>query len=495
MNDEADEVALLIEEAVMRLLPWRRTFTEKEALGLVWDAGYEIAIQSDARFVLAQEDWKQPGHWRLINHTLANNRLLNDLLSGSWDGQDLDRKLVALDAEDQMHYVFCPIDPRLTLNKHGFLEATDHERNVSLSKAMKKALDELGEQLLTHWRETGAEPWTVRAITEELKQLGWRDGEKRNAWLSVRSWLLNWPQVLRVGQDYWLPAEQLPQEIKRTRLQVMPVRVLPLQTTEAESLSEAQRLPQSPEQALSLKGDESQVILSGDATAARATWSVSLRTVNLIEGFLHVPASARNVYPPPAIGEEQSIVLRGLWFADNTHFWLWLDRAKNQLYGPALADQLAWLEAGDRLRVDWAPDIIVMCQGGHDELVQAEEARLVDLEELSALRGGLGESYRRSIQAILANAPEGMTFAEVVNALWERQHHKVHCGTVRALLYNGGFVRKDHRWFAAPASDMGARQLRTAFVEALSLQSKVIKRIAYHKQTIYEYGSRRFIRG
>src|SRR5256885_8295867 len=127
MSDEADEVTQLLEEAVTRLFPWRRTFTEKEALSRVWEAGYEISIQSDARFVLAQEDWKQPSHWRLVDHTLANNRLLNDLLSGNWDGQDLDGKLAALDTEDQMHYVFCPLDPRLTLNKQGILEPTDQE--------------------------------------------------------------------------------------------------------------------------------------------------------------------------------------------------------------------------------------------------------------------------------------------------------------------------------------------------------------------------------
>lgn len=114
----------------------------------------------------------------------------------------------------------------------------------------------------------------------------------------------------------------------------------------------------------------------------------------------------------------------------------------------------------------------MMRQIGHDEQVQAEEARLVDLEELAALRGGLGESYRRSLQAILANAPEGMTFAEVVNALRERQNHEVHRGTVRALLYNGGFIRRDRRWFAAPDPSAGACQLRTALAETLVSQGQ-----------------------
>ena len=99
---------------------------------------------------------------------------------------------------------------------------------------------------------------------------------------------------------------------------------------------------------------------------------------------------------------------------------------------------------------------------GHDEDVQSEESRLVDLEELAALRGGLGESYRRSLQAILLDAQEGLAFTEVVQALRERQGHAVHGGTIRALLYAGGFVRKGRRWLPAPDSEVGARQLRAA---------------------------------
>jgi len=104
---------------------------------------------------------------------------------------------------------------------------------------------------------------------------------------------------------------------------------------------------------------------------------------------------------------------------------------------------------------------------GHDEEVQNEESRLVDLEELAALRGGLGESYRRSLQAILQEAPEGFTFAEIVKALRERQQHEIHRGTIRALLYSGGFIRKDHRWFPASDTRAAARQLRAALLETL----------------------------
>jgi hypothetical protein len=111
--------------------------------------------------------------------------------------------------------------------------------------------------------------------------------------------------------------------------------------------------------------------------------------------------------------------------------------------------------------------MVVLRLVGHDAEVQGEEARLVDIEALAGLRGGVGESYRRSLQAILMDAPEGLTFAEVVKALRARQNHEVHRGTIHALLYNGGFVHRDRRWFAAPNSNTGARQLRAALIETL----------------------------
>ena len=468
MNDLFDEVSLLVDAAVERLQPWRYTFTEREALGWVWEAGYEISIQSDARFVLAQEgDGKHPRHWRLDSHTLANNRLLNDLLAGSWDGRDLEGKLAALDTEDQRHHVYCPIDPRLELNKQGVLEPAERERNVTLTRATKEELEVLGQLLLAYWQESGADPWTVRTITEALKELGWHDAEKHNAWLSVRAWLLGWPQVKRVGQDYWVPTDQLPQETQRTRLQVLPVRTPEAEDiTTKEETSAKDAVPTS--RRIAAAGvDESRVVLSGEATAPRAAWSERLRTINLLEGFLHVPASARGVYPTPALGEGDTVVLSGMWFEDGSRCWLWLDRAKHRLYGPDIAEKLEWLEAGDILRIEWTPDVVVLRITGHDEELQIEESRLVDLEELAALRGGLGESYRRSLQTILMGAPEGLTFAETVRAMRERQDHAVHRGTIRALLYNGGFLRKERRWFAAPDNASGVRQLRAAMVEML----------------------------
>src|SRR5436853_3995850 len=122
MSEVIDEIAPLLDEIVRRWQSSRRTFTEKEALQPVWEAGYEIPIHSDKRFILVHEgDGKHPSHWRLTGQTVANTRLLNELLSGTWDGRNVDEKLAMLDKEDQRHYVFYPLDARLTLTRQGFL--------------------------------------------------------------------------------------------------------------------------------------------------------------------------------------------------------------------------------------------------------------------------------------------------------------------------------------------------------------------------------------
>ncbi len=54
-----------------------------------------------------------------------------------------------------------------------------------------------------------------------------------------------------------------------------------------------------------------------------------------------------------------------------------------------------------------------------------------------------------------------------MSALRERQEHDVHRGTVRTLLYAGGFVLRGGRWFAVSQSEVGARKLRAALVESL----------------------------
>jgi len=201
--------------------------------------------------------------------------------------------------------------------------------------------------------------------------------------------------------------------------------------------------------------------------ANQVSWTYPLHTVHLLERFLPVPATARSAYPPRGVGEGDREVLRGLWYDNDELLWLWLDRNQDRLYGPDLARKLEWLEAGDLLRIQWTPEVVVLRLTGHDDEVQREEERLVDRQALKALRGGLGESYRQSLQTILSEKADGLVFAQVVQALRERQGHDVPRNTVRAILYAGGFLHRNSRWFAAPQSEQGARKLRAALAETL----------------------------
>ena len=471
MSDLDDEVAQLLDEAVARLSTARRTFTDEEALLPIWERGYDFSPQSDpqGRFALAAEaDGKHPRQWRLATQALANNRLLDALRSGVWNGQDLDAELARLDTEDQTHYTFCPYDARFTTLPDGTLEPAQQECNVILPQTTKAALDALGPQLLELWHDRGDEPLTVRQVAGQLGELGWSEASERNGWQLARAWLLAWPEVTRVGQDYWVPVVAVPKAPERTRLQVLPVVGV---TSTGEERDEERGIPQrpaSPGQETPPRVDNSPIPQSREEMANRVSWTFPLRTIHLLEGFLPVPAAARSAYPPRGVGEGDREVLRGLWYDSDERLWLWLDRNQDRLYGPDLAQKLEWLESGDLLRVQWTPDVVVLRLAGHDDEVQREEERLVDPQTLKALRGGVGESYRQSLQAILPEKDDGLTFAQVVQALRERQGHDVPRNTVRAILYAGGFLHQNSRWFAAPKSEQGARKLRAALIETFA---------------------------
>ena len=470
MNERDDEVAQLLDEAVARLATCRQTFTDEEALLPIWERDYDISPQSDpqGRFVLAYEaDGKHPRQWRLSTQALANNRLLDALRSGAWNGRDLDAELARLDAEDRSHYVFCPYDPRFTKHPDGTLEATASEYNVALPRETKAVLDALGPKLLEQWHSVGAEPLTVHQVTERLSNLGWLEANAQNGWLLVRAWLLGWPEVARVGQDYWIPADSVPKGPEHTRLQVLPVVSASLRVESMDAETSTISGPGSPERETAPTIDNSPIPQGRATMANQVSWTYPLRTVHLLEGFLPVPATARGAYPPRGIGEGDREALRGLWYDDDEQLWLWLDRNQDRLYGPDLARKLEWQEAGDLLRIQWTPDVVVLRLDGHDDEVQREEERLVDPQALKALRGGLGESYRQSLQAILSEKPDGLTFVQVVQTIRERQGHDVPRSTVRAILYAGGFLHQHSCWFAAPQSEYGARKLRAALTETL----------------------------
>ncbi len=209
------------------------------------------------------------------------------------------------------------------------------------------------------------------------------------------------------------------------------------------------------------------LIFKGYATKVQAMWTTTLRSIHLNEGFIPIPKAMRGVYPPLMPGEEAVSVLKGLWYDDATAMWIWLDRVHHRFYGPDLLDTIGFLSAGIKLKIEWNADGIVLYEVGHDQEVQQEETRLVDLEELRRLRGTIGEGYRQAMQAVLLAAPEGLIFKEILVALRERQRHEVRRSTVRSILSSGGCIQRGQRWYAAPDSALGAKKLKEALLETL----------------------------
>jgi hypothetical protein len=488
MSDLLPEEQQFFDEAVERLKHTRRTFTERTALKAAWEENYELSLEFDDRFVKAQPRQGQyDPHYRLREHRLANLRLFNDLVEERWDGYDLDGRLVALDEEEGGHHVFYPHDPRLVRNHQGRWEAAV-EKNIALTTEQKNELNTYFAGLLQAWQNAGSEPWTLARVIAALKQLGWPGAEGSDVVRVVRAWLLSAEQIVRVGQDFWVPANQLPAPVTRTRLHVPPVRPAHAPETRDQASPAAEAFPPT-EHDEPLAPRSADPLIEGEVAAMRASWTATLLTVNILEGFFPVPSSVRAAYPPAAPGATTQTLLDALWYEDGEHFWLWLDREHHRLYGPGLLEKMAWNTPGDRLRIEWISDSVTISPAGHNEQVQREETRLIDVEALKKLRGSLGESYRQSLQEILAAAPDGLTWREAVEALSERQQHPVSRRTVLALLYKGGFLQRLSRWFAAPDNTTGQRSLRSALallpqVEAAEHPEGTNEYVRVHAQAI-----------
>lgn len=455
------ELDRLTTQTIERMVNVRYTFTEDEALRPVWEAGYEVTADSDPRFALVQEsDGSHPRQWRLETQAVANDLLLDVLRTGGWDGRDLGTELERLGHEDGIHYVFCPTDSRFRLRQGRVWEPSD-EVQVSLPEDIRTTLDTLGPELLQSWKGDSARPWTVRRITEVLSDMGWPEASEGRNWLLVRSWLCGFPAVTRVGADYWVPADSVPEAPRRRALTVVPLRHP--ERALARAGQEHDHAPQAQGGLEALSDDDALIpLLDVGASVASTSSTVTLRTINVIEGFLPVTARVRWMYPARPADSGPIEVLRGKWFDTGDDLWLWLDRADNRLYGPDLADQLAWCSPGERIQVDWAADVLVLRTAGIDSQVQEEEVRLVDPDALRKLRGGVGETYRESLVAILKETPAGLTFPEVVGAVRDRQLHTAHRGTIRTVLSAGGFVQRGDRWFVGPDAEDSARHLRLA---------------------------------
>ncbi len=393
-----------------RFIDTRRTFTERDALEAAWATGSGLSLEYDERFIKAQQRHGQyDPHYRLREHVLANQRLFNDLLEDRWDGRDLDGRLSELDATEGGHHVFYPHDSRLSQNRQGRWEAAV-AKNLTLTSAQKRELNTFLDALLAVWAEIGGQPWTVAHVIAMFKKQGWSGAERPDAVRFVRAWLLATVKITRVGLDYWLLVDQLPAPVTRTRLQVSLLRSLDVpqdQMSPAEGYHQLVSADSSGRRSSSgsqVSRGENAVLFSGEVTRPVATFlTAPLRTVNLLEGFLSIPSSVREVYPPVAPGTTDQTLLDAVWYEDGEHFWLWLDRQQNRLYGPGLLSKIEWSSPGDILRVQWAPDVLILTVVGHDEQVQQEETRLIDIESLKELRGG----FRRILSTSYPADPSG----------------------------------------------------------------------------------------
>ncbi|GCE12488.1 hypothetical protein KTT_23470 [Tengunoibacter tsumagoiensis] len=491
-----------LDEAFELLKTTRRTMSDREALRSAKQAGYDLKLSADpSRFTKAEgrlevsHGQPVPPHWRLVDQQLANARLLTELQTGSWDGLDLDQKLIELEQEDGVNYTFYPHDPRLFQNHRGGWEARG-ERQITLPLNVLEELNGYQDTLQCRWTELNR-PFILRQIVQALEELGWRHEGISSVDRYVRAWLLTTERFRRVGPDYWIVDALLPAEVKRVRLSV-PVMRSPVTETEEG----ADKLPVDPASTHNLerKDPAGEIIAyKGTVTQTQVSWTATLLSIHLLEGFIPLPQAVRWMYPPLMQGEEGISLFKGLWYQDGESLWLWLDRRQHRLYGPDLLEKIGWLEPGTRLKIEWKADGILLREAGLDQEVQQEESRLIDLDELKVLRAGKGESYRQALQALLTEHQEGLTFKEIIGAIRERQNHQVARRTIRSILSSCGFIHRDQRWFAAPDNQQAAKKLRGALLEtfvppsednrSMNAQERVVIQVKAIRQRLQEITS------
>src|SRR5256885_13356194 len=86
------------------------------------------------------------------------------------------------------------------------------------------------------------------------------------------AWLLAWPEVARVGQDYWVPVVAVPKAPERTRLQVLPVGGAALTGEERSEEGNTPQRPDRPEQEIHPTLDNSPIPRSREGMANPVSW-------------------------------------------------------------------------------------------------------------------------------------------------------------------------------------------------------------------------------
>jgi len=455
----------------------RFTFTEHEVLKLLWQEGEDIRLREDSRFrEVTLSEQAAETQWRLAVHTVADQHLYDLLLDELWDGQDLFHCLENFDkdSDDSAFHIFTLSDERFLLsqteNGQYHLTLKETKAPVELTIEQRSLLGKLASQLLDHFPQEERKPWTTSSLLEELRRLSHPHIALQEVLpTALESWLLHQEEWVRVGVDNWLPKSKLPPTAIRHRYAVPPV------FSSADNIVVSAALPDLVSEK-DLTRDSSQIVeeprevKEPESLNKGVSWQVILRTFHINEGSLPVPKRARSFYPH-ARRLSNTIALPGLWFTDASDITVWLNRAKHQLFGPDLQDQLAFLEAGTVLEVRWTMFGIRFYTAGLDPEVAEEETRLVDLSCLSQLRSSALESYRASLRAILSEQNKALSFQEVYEALCERQQHKPNRATIRTILSSSPefvFVKAGRKWILNPvlSSEVGAKFLRRSVIVA-----------------------------
>lgn len=457
----------------------RFTFTEEEVLKPRWHEGEDIRLREDSRFKPVMLSHRATEtQWQLTLHIVANQDLYELLLDELWDGHDLYHCLETLDQNtaDSSFHIFCLGDERFQLTQEGNdlygLALSADAVTVELTIEQKRIVDQFAVQLLTDFSKNNSNPWTTNSILEKLRGYSHSASILDNVIpAALEIWLLHQEEWARVGVDSWLPKSKLPSIGAKHRYAVSPI----FSPTQAAMVN----LPDVIDEK-AIKRDANEVAKEFNRSDEQQPpknlmrWRVILRTSHINEGIIPVPKQARSFYPQ-ARKLASTIALPGLWFNDGTDMTVWLERAKNQLYGPDLQDQFAFLEAGEVLEIDWTTAGLIFYTSGVDSNVAEEESRLVDLTALSQLRSTFLESYRVSLRTIMSEQNRPLSFQEVYEALSERQQHKPNRATIRTILSSSPefvFAKAEHKWVLNDdvVSEVGAKFLRRSATVAKQLE-------------------------
>lgn len=454
----------------------RFTFTEEEVLKPLWDEGEDIRLREDSRFqAVVLPHQPRITQWYLSVQIVANSALYELLVDERWDGQDLRTCLEQLDeAQGASWHIFCLHDQRFLLSedKQGVysLSLSTDKSKQELTLEQKSTIERVAPQLLMVVMQNYKKPWSTASIMEELKRLS-EESKVLDACVpaALENWLLTQEAWVRVGVDIWVPKGEIPRIEKRHRYAVLPVysaennRNIAIPEVENEHIL-TQNAIQTVEELTDTEAQETYFPNNS------VRWRVSLRTVHINEGSIPIPKQARTLYPH-ARNLSDNIAMAGVWFTDASEMIIWLDKVKQQLYGPDLREQLAFLEAGTVLEATLTTTSIVFRTCDVDQQVAEEEVRLVDLSDLAQQRSTALESYRASIRAILTKYNSPLRFQELYEELCNRQQHQPNRATIRSVLSSSSefvFLKAEGKWSlnAAIPPEASVKGLRRAAMVA-----------------------------